>query len=370
MTTVNYLTKTELPDAFKTSNLDPTVQQAVVNQLILDGLYAAGNTDDGRGVWVESDIYNGVLQTPLFDTGILGPKVSSLIQVLEVEAKDVTVQTDSTLKVIVDDGSGPGTHTLTVTGGAHDVFIGLGNNSTRVTLQDHGNDTVLAGDGNDTLIANGAADSLIAGSGNDSLVGGSGHDTLVAASGHDTLVGGSGANYLFGGSGESTLTAGSGQHSLLQAGSGNTVITDLSSGGYDTLVAGSGSDTITGQQGDYFNPSMPASGNDVYNIHDGHGNSTINLFGNDTVNFFTTAGKDTINNGGGVDTVDFTHSSNHDFVADIKSITAGTGAQTGDWTIKFNDGQSVQLNGHADLKTQDAFVLHFDGMTVHLKGGS
>jgi Ca2+-binding RTX toxin-like protein len=375
MTTVSYLTKTDLPDALKTGNLDLSAQNAIIQQLIKDGLYTAG-PDHGRSVWVESDIFNGVQQPPLFDSPTGSdpndPNPFALASVLEVEGAKVTVNTDAALKVIVDDGNASGTNTLTVTGGATPELIVLGNSNTKVTLLDHGSDTILAGDGNDTLLANDGDDSLVADSGNDSLVGGSGHDTLIGGSGHDTLQGGSGANYLFGGSGESTLTAGTGQHSWLQAGSGKTVITDQLSGGTDTLVAGSGADTITGQQGDWFttNATMPATGNDVYNIHGSSGNSVIDLgSGKDTVNFYTTGGNDTVNYGGGhngkTDTINFTTES----LTNIAGVDAG--AQSGDYLIEFKDGQSLVLNAHAQSQSKDAFVIEFsDGNTMHIKGGS
>jgi hemolysin type calcium-binding protein len=358
MTAVHYLHKSDLHEALNTSDLSSGAQNAIIQQLITDGLYSASS--NAPKIWVESDIFKGVAQTPFFDSsGGPGPDPGILTQLLEVEGQNVTVHTDSTLKVIVDDGDSPGPsgfNKLTVTGGAYDQFIVLGKTSTKVMLQDLGNDTVLGGSGDDTIdaSANGGNDSLIAGKGNDLLIGGSGQDTLIGGSGHDTLI------------------AGTGHGSLLQAGSGATVITDLSSGGYDTLVAGTGKDTITGQQGDFFD-TVAGSGHDVYAIYDGHGDSTINLLGNDTVNFHTTAattGKDIINNGGGgVDTVDFTSSANHSF-ASISSITEGTGSSTGDWTIKFNNGQSVTLNGHLESGSKDAFVLKFDGVTVHLQGGS
>jgi Ca2+-binding RTX toxin-like protein len=369
MTTASYLTKTDLPDALKTGNLDLSAQNAIIQQLINDGLYTAG-ADNGQSVWVESDIYDGKQQPPLFDSGG-DPTVFGLASVLEVEGANVTVNTDATLKVIVDDGKNSGGNTLTLTGGANPELIVLGKTDTKVTLLDQGNDTVL-GSGNDTIIANGSDDSLIAGTGNDSLVGGAGHDTLIGGSGHDTLQGGSGANYLFGGSGESTLTAGTGQHSWLQAGSGKTVITDQLSGGTDTLVAGSGPDTITGQQGDRFttNATMPATGNDVYNIHGSSGNSTIDLgSGKDTVNFYTTGGHDTVNYGGGLngntDTINFTTES----LTNIAGINQGP--QSGDYLITFMDGQSLELNAHSQSAHKDAFVIEFsDGNTMHIKGAS
>jgi Ca2+-binding RTX toxin-like protein len=376
MATVSYLTKTDLHKALFSSNLDSGAQQTIINQLIADGLYDTSNPDDQRQVWVESDIYKGVHQTQLFDSST-GPDPNDpnpfvLASVLEVEGANVTVNTDAALKVIVDDGNNAGGDTLTLTGGANPELIVLGKTSTKVTLLDHGNDTVLGSSGNDTIIANDGDDSLLGGGGNDSLVGGTGHDTLVGGSGHDTLQGGSGANYLFGGSGESTLTAGSGQHSWLQAGSGKTVITDQLSGGTDTLVAGSGPDTITGQQGDWFttNSTMPATGNDVYNIHGSSGNSTIDLgSGKDTVNFYTTGGHDTINYGGGLngktDTINFTTES----LTNITGINPGQ--QSGDYLITFRDGQSVELNAHAQSSSKDAFVIEFsDGNTMHLTGGS
>jgi Ca2+-binding RTX toxin-like protein len=350
MTDVNYLTKTELHYAFNTGNLDPSAQQAIIDQLIKDGLYTGQN--DGSSVWVESDIYKGVPQHPYFDKHG-DPTVPPFVQVLEVEGKHVTVETDPGLKIIVDDGS-HSHNTLNVIGGNNPEFIVLGNSNTTVNLNDSGNDTVLGGSGNDSITAN------------------SGKDALYGGGGADTLHGGSGADSLYGGSGQDQLIAGTGHHSLLVAGSGPTTITDLLSHGTDTLVAGSGADTITGLQGDAF--LLPTSGSsggkDVYNIYDGGGNSTIDLgTGHDTVNFLTTAGNDTITNAHGADTINFKGSATDD-LADIKSIKEGTGAQSGDYVVKFTDGQSVDLIGHSDPASKTAFTLEFKDGTLNLKGGS
>ena len=354
MTTVNYLTKTDLHDAFNTGHFDAASQQAVINQLILDGLYTNSTPDDGRSVWVESDIYKGVKQPPLFDsTG--HSQVPGFVQVLEVEGSNVKVNTDSTLKIIVDDGSHPNNF-LEVDGGNHPVYVALGNSNTTVDLDDKGNDTVLGGSGNDSILAN------------------SGNDVLMGGNGADTIQGGSGADSLYGGSGNDVLIAGTGHHTLLVAGGGGDQLTDSLSNGNDTLVAGSGNDTINGLQGDSFllpSGTMVASGKDVYNIHDGHGNSTINLgTGADTVNFFTTHGNDTITNGGArTDIINYKGSSTDD-LTDIKSITPGTGAHSGDYLIKFTDGQSVDLIGHGVSSSKVAFTLEFHDGTLNLKGGS
>jgi Ca2+-binding RTX toxin-like protein len=212
MAETTYLTKAELPTALNVTNLDPSVQNAIIQQLISDGLFPNANSK----IWVESDKLGG----PLFDTPAGGgPQPVSKVQLLEVEGTNVTVQTDPKLKVIVDDGTNnSGVNYLSVIGQAHDVFVALGNSSTNVSLHDKGNDTILAGDGNDTLTANNGNDLLIAGSGNDSLVGGSGRDTLIGGSGQDTLVAGS-------------------SNTTLVAGTGNTVIGEQ--GDLFTTMAGS-----------------------------------------------------------------------------------------------------------------------------------
>jgi Ca2+-binding RTX toxin-like protein len=339
------------------NNPNLSLQNAIITQLIKDGLYANGLPDNGQKVWVESDVYKGTQQPPLFDSSPHGnPNVPDFVQVLEVEGQNVTVKVDhdDALKVIVDDGSNAGINFLHVTGDHRPELIVLGNSKTNVDLDDHGNDTVLGGGGDDTIVANDGDDSLVAGSGNDSLTGGSGRDTLI------------------GGSGQDTLTAGTGHHSLLKAGSGNTHIIDEKSDGTDTLVAGSGNDTIRGLQGDDFttNATMPATGNDVYDIYGDHGNSTIDLgSGHNTVNFHTTGGHDTINYGGGAhgntDTINFANESVNDFKVSTKGLPSG------EYLIKFTDGQSVLLDGHAQSKTDFAFEIHFDdGNTMSLKGGS
>ena len=349
MTAVNYLTKTELPDAFNKGNLDQASQQAIIDQLVNDGLYTSNN--DGKSVWVESDIYKNHVQPPLFDSGG-NPAVPGFVQVLEVEGGNVTVQTDAALKIIIDDGKGAH-NTLNVIGGSNPEFIVLGKSGTTVTLNDTGNDTVLGGSGNDSITAN------------------SGNDVLYGGGGADTLRGGLGADSLYGGSGADVLIAGAGHHQLLVAGNGGGTITDLLSTGTDTLVAGSGSDTITGVQGDTFLlASGSSAGKDVYNIYDGSGNSTIDLgTGHDTVNFHTTHGNDTISNAGGADTINFTGSATS-HLTDIQSITPGTGAQSGDYLVEFTNGQSVDLIGHGVASNKTAFTLEFHDGSLNLKGGS
>lgn len=316
MTVVNYLTKTDLHDAFNTGNFDASSQAAVINQLIAVGLYDNSSPDDGKTIFIELDIYKGVSQPPLFDSGGT-PDVPAFVQALEVEGGNVTVNTDPTLQIIVDDGSST-SNLLTIVGGSNPEFIALGKESFTVNLNDTGNDTVLAGS-----------------TGNDSITGNSGSDLLIAGGGSDTL-------------------------------------TDALSGGSDTLVAGTGPDTINGLQGDSF--LLPSSGtaksDDLYNIYNGGGNSTINLgTGHDAVNFYTTAGSDTITNGGGVDSVSFINSST-DYLTDIKAVTPGTGAQSGDYLVQFTDGQSVDLIGHSQSAAKTAFVLEFKDGTMNLKGGS
>jgi hypothetical protein len=100
MTSLNYLSKTELPTALNAGNLSAANQQAIINQLIADGLYTSGS-DDGRGIWVESDTYQGSQQPPLFDSGG-NSTVPGIVSLLEVEGHTVNVTTNSTLKVIVD----------------------------------------------------------------------------------------------------------------------------------------------------------------------------------------------------------------------------------------------------------------------------
>src|SRR5258708_15459412 len=150
MVDISYTHKSDLPSQIL-GHLDLGVQQAIITQLIHDGLYNLN--DDKKAIWVESDNYYGTLEKPLFGNpkaGALDPSVS----LLEVQGKNVTVNTDAALKVIVDDGSGSGTHNLTVTGGAFDELIVLGSSDTKVRLNDLGNDTVLGGSGHGTIIPN------------------------------------------------------------------------------------------------------------------------------------------------------------------------------------------------------------------------
>ncbi len=140
-------------------------------------------------------------------------------------------------------------------GGANDsVLGGFGNDQLH---GDAGNDFISAAGGDDLLEGGDGNDQLIASLGNDTLRGGSGNDDLNASSGDDQLSGGADNDTLLGGDGLDNLAGDAGNDSL--SGGGNVT----TSAGGDTLAGGEGDDTLEGG---------------IRDIHDGGG-------GIDTVTF-------------------------------------------------------------------------------------
>ena len=263
-------------------------------------------------------------------------------------------------------------------GGADQLAEGGGSgNNTIVDLGGYagaGTSTLIAGTGNDTIYGYGG-DTI---KGGNSAPGSTGHSELhggtnsyvesdsaastynVLGSGStnsgnaDTLQGGAGADSLYGGAGQDTLIAGTGNnfldagvgaHQSLLGGSGNDTLQDIYSGGTDTLTAGAGSGTQTlyGQQGDTFTSAVGASGNNVFWVEagSGAGSTLTGGSGNDTFHIETHIGNDTINGGGGTDTVGFGNRS----AGDIASLTGGSG----NYVITFNDGQKITTHGVSEL---------------------
>ncbi len=223
-----YMTKHELQETLAAhDNLDPSVQHAIIQQLITDGIYAPGNTNPG--LTAEVDPF-------LFNPG--GPPV----QVLDTFGTTTIVNTDQdpALKVIVSDNSDGAELTVK---GSHDVFVGMGTGNDTVHLNDTGHDTVLGGSGDDKLYGNGES-LLKGGQGNDKLFGADGgHDTLVGGAGNDTLHG-AGFDTLFGGRGDDVFFDGGDGAELMRGGGGDDTFHITSHTASDTIFGGGGMDKI------------------------------------------------------------------------------------------------------------------------------
>ncbi len=121
---IQYMTQPQL-DAVLTANgnLDPSVRQAVLDQLNADGVY------DYPAVPGLAAIVQTGANAPLDPTA----------QVLDIDSPaTTTVTTDDGLDVIVHDV--PGTSSLTVFGSSS-VFIAAGHGNNSIVLSDTGDDT-------------------------------------------------------------------------------------------------------------------------------------------------------------------------------------------------------------------------------------
>ena len=223
-----YMTKHELQETLAAhDNLDPSVQHAIIQQLITDGIYAPGNTNPGLTAEVDPFLLNPG-----------GPPV----QVLDTFGPTTIVNTDAdpSLKVIISDTTEPGDITVK---GSHDVLVASGTGNDTVTLLGTGHDTVLSGSGDDELHGNGFS-LLRGGQGNDNLFGADGgHDTLVGGAGNDTLHG-AGFDTLFGGSGDDVFHDGGDGAESMRGGAGDDTFHITSHTANDTIHGGGGMDKI------------------------------------------------------------------------------------------------------------------------------
>ncbi|MFM8250034.1 MAG: hypothetical protein ACKOBW_00400 [Planctomycetota bacterium] len=235
---------------------------------------------------------------------------------------------------------GPGRDTLTGSP-ANDVLRG-----------GEGNDSLTGGDGNDQLFGDAGTDRLLGGNGNDLLDGGADADTLSGDAGDDLLIGGGGNDAVSGGIGNDryqfnadqplgtdTLTESPGgievldfsptQSQAVQVNLGfattqiinsNLSLNLRSSSDFEQVIGGGGNDTLTGNSG--ANRLDGAAGNDTLMGLDG-ADELMGGAGNDTYLFDadTPLGLDTLSDGDGIDTLDFSATT-------TKAIALNTGFYT------------------------------------------
>ena len=112
--------------------------------------------------------------------------------------------------------------------------------------------------GDDTIDAKGGDDRVRALGGNDVVLGGSGDDVLEGGAGNDRLEGGDGDDFIFGDAGDDIIVGGKG-NDRLRGNDGNDVflVTDHTTDGADKYDGGAGIDTIdfsASTQGDHAHP--------------------------------------------------------------------------------------------------------------------
>jgi hypothetical protein len=195
---------------------------------------------------------------------------------------------------------------LLIGGTGNDTLYGAGGND--VLRGDDGDDLLDGFGGNDVLLGGAGNDHLVTNAGRDTLDGGDGDDTLEAGAqaGNTLMIGGLGNDILLGGGGADTLSGGDG-NDYLDGGAGNDLVTG--GDGLDRLYSNAGADTLDGGNGDDQLEAGPLAGNTL--MIGGAGNDRLKSgAGNDTLNggvgddlFIGLLGRDVINGGDGVDTL-------------------------------------------------------------------
>ena len=145
---VQYMTDPQL-DAYLTSNgnLDPSVRQAVLDQLNADGVFGLPSNPALTAV-VQTGT-NGSLDA---DSGGYGCRNAA-----------TTPATKTGDRIWISSSSAsPSTQSLTVLGSTN-VFVATGHGNNAIILNDTGDDTVMAGSGNDTLTAGAGEETVLPG---------------------------------------------------------------------------------------------------------------------------------------------------------------------------------------------------------------
>jgi Ca2+-binding RTX toxin-like protein len=337
---IAYDTQTQLDGLLVSGGIDLSVRNAIINYLMDDGLLM------GPGSQVLVQDQN--LPPPVF------PPLDPPAQVLFLNNPIDTVSTDPNLQVIVEAGDAY----LTVTG-SNDVLVATGKGPDVVNMTgSSGDDVVNVGSGSQIVLAGQGADSVYGGKGPDEFIGGSGDRQLQqAGSGPATLIGGSGSlDTIVGGNGTpcdtmgsaDVLYAGTGDQQWLLAGSGPETLYG-GSGVNDTVTGGSGKDQIFGGSG-AAQSLEGGSGSDT--ITAGTGGDVLRGGTGDDVFKIGLVGNDTVNGGGGHDTVDF---SNH-FLGGNATVTTVDGLTQ----VQFaNTGQAIDVSNVKTLVFSDHTVnLH------------
>jgi RTX calcium-binding nonapeptide repeat (4 copies) len=282
---IAYDTQHQLDHLFASGGLDLSVRNAIIHQLMEDGLF----TEPGSRVWVQEGS---------------GGNHSPQAQVLYLDGGHEQVRTDSNLGAIVDTGHGP----LQVTG-SNDVFVAVGQGVNQVNLSGTtGNDEVMVGGANtntendprgrDNLWTDDHHYSTLAGGGDDRWQNDRGDDR------HDQK-----GNMGWNVDSHQDNWGDEGHYSTLSGGDRDEWNGGHAAGGTTTIVGGSGNDTIVGgNENDLI--ELGRHGNDVI---DGGG-------GHNTVQFDDSLSNATISSKNGVTTVQFSDTHQTMTLTDIQSL--------------------------------------------------
>ncbi len=200
-----------------------------------------------------------------------------------------------------------------INGGAGDDYIVAGRGDDTVNAGD-GDDTVFGFFGNDVIHGNAGNDRLFAqqdddrvygdegddhvrgGDGVDWMEGNDGNDFMLGDEGNDSIYGGDGSDRIFG-SDDADMIFGGADRDFLYAG-----------GGDDTVYGGSGDDQIRGDLGNdrlFGEAGKDRIGADAGNDYIEGGSEYDTIFGNDGEDEIVGSSADSVNGGGGDDTIRF-----------------------------------------------------------------
>lgn len=325
---VQYMTDPQL-GAFLTANgnLDPSVRQAVLDQLNNIGVY-------------DYPAQPGL--TAFVQTGPNAP-LDPITQVLDIASPGAAnVTTGGDLDVIIDDV--PGGTSLSVFG-SKDVFIATSKHANSIILNDTGNDTIVSGNGADTISGGSGALSISTGAGSDLVTGGTGDSSLIdVGAGNDTVTTGGDNDTILGGAGNDSLDGAFGDNQSLEGGAGNDTL--FAGGDNATLLGGNGNDWLDAGTGD--NQSLDGgAGNDTL-FAGGDSNTLLGGAGNDQFHITEQTGSDTIDGGAGASNeVFFDGRVLQDFTDATVSTVAGV------TSIEFADGQTVTVTHVKELHFTD-----------------
>lgn len=194
----------------------------------------------------------------------------------------------------------------------------------------------------DTLAGSATADNLIGGAGNDSLTGGAGNDTLAGDAGDDTLNGGS----------DSDVASYAGLAAAVTVDLNIVGDQDTRAGGIDRLIS------IEGVIGTVFNDAL--TGTAGANLLSGGVGFDVLIAGdgNDTVLGGAGSFSDTLDGGGGIDTVSFADAFGSITVDLAITVLQSTGSTGGDLITGFEHAIGGQF---ADALKGDATANRLDG---------
>jgi Ca2+-binding RTX toxin-like protein len=303
----------------------------------------AGEPNDYNGYESRMMMYNGGLWNDQLEG-------TAARYVIEWEADDILV-TGNTTTINAGDGNDTvngGAGTDIVDGGAgNDSLVGAGGTDTLVYTSATSGVTVSLAVGAAQVTGGAGTDTI---SGFENLTGSAFGDTLTGDTGANVIDGGGGNDTIEGGTGDDTLAGGLGTDTLSYANAASLVTVNLQTG---AVSGGAGNDTVSGFEnltGSTFNDTLTGS-TSANVITGGNGNDTIDG-GDGNI-------ADTLNGGGGTDTLTYAVLTGGSGVT--ASLTAGT--------VSGGAGADV-ISGFENLTgSQYADTLTGDGNANTITGG-